>query len=156
MSFRITGLSRQTFAHLIGAPEAELDAQGVRRVRINQPHGAPCRVTLDDAMPGETVLLLNYTHQPADTPFKASHAVFVRETEGLSTFDAEDEIPPALARRTLSVRAFDGGDMMIDADLVEGQRLDDFLDRWFERPEIAYVQLHYAKWGCYAARAERA
>ncbi|MBS0297138.1 MAG: DUF1203 domain-containing protein [Proteobacteria bacterium] len=156
MPFRITGLPRETFADLIGAPEAELEARGVRRVRIDQPHGAPCRITLDDAQPGETVLLANYTHQPADTPFRASHAVFVRETPGLATFDAEGEVPPALARRTLSARAFDSGDMMIDADLVEGSGLDGFLEGWFQRPEIAYVQLHYAKWGCYAARAERA
>ena len=25
------------------------------------------------------MLLLNYVHQPADTPYKASHAIFVRE-----------------------------------------------------------------------------
>ncbi|NKF24493.1 DUF1203 domain-containing protein [Solimonas sp. C16B3] len=29
--------------------------------------------------PGETALLLNDTHQNADTPYRASHAIFIRE-----------------------------------------------------------------------------
>jgi hypothetical protein len=112
-------------------------------------------VTLTDAEPGETVLLLNWEHQPAPTPFRASHAIFVREGGGRQ-FDETDVIPDALRRRILSVRAFDSGDMMIDADLVDGNELESLLDPYLARPDTAYVQIHYAKRGCYAARAERA
>jgi hypothetical protein len=29
--------------------------------------------------PGESVLLVNYEHQPAHSPFRSRHAIFVRE-----------------------------------------------------------------------------
>jgi hypothetical protein len=154
MSFRIIGLPHETFAPLFGLSDAELATHGVERVRIDAANVAPCRITLDDAEPGESVLLMNFEHQPGDTPYRSRHAIYVRETTA-RTFDRIDEVPPALARRTLSVRAFDAGDRMIDAELIEGARLEDLLAPWLAKPETAYVQIHYAKRGCYAARAER-
>lgn len=155
MTFRITGLPPSDFADLFGRPEAELSARGVRRVSVDSPHAAPCRITLEDAEPGETVLLLNYEHQPADTPFRARHAIFVRETPR-AAFDAVGVVPDALRRRPLSVRAFDAEHMMIDADLVDGAALEQVLEPMLADPRTAYVHLHYARRGCYAARAERA
>ena len=45
-----------------------------------------------DIEPGETALLLNYTHQPAGTPYRASHAIFVREG-ATAVYEAVDEVP---------------------------------------------------------------
>jgi hypothetical protein len=155
MTFRITGLPVAEFQPLFGLPEADLADRGVQRVTVDKPHAAPCRVTLEDAEPGETVLLLNFEHQPADTPYRSRHAIYVRESAG-DTAPGLDEVPAALRRRTLSVRAFDAAHQMIDADLVEGERLETLLEPMLARPETAYVHLHYARRGCYAARAERA
>ncbi|MBC6982880.1 DUF1203 domain-containing protein [Caulobacter sp. 17J80-11] len=155
MTFRITGLPAADFAHLIGRPDAELAALGVSRVAVVAPNAAPCRITLDDAAPGETVLLLNYEHQPADTPYRSRHAIFVREGTG-AAFDAVGVVPAALRRRPLSVRAFDAGHLMVDADLVDGAELERVLEPMLARPDTAYVHLHYAKRGCYAAKAVRA
>ncbi len=46
--------------------------------------------------------------------------------------------------------------MIVAADLVEGQNLAGALDRLLADPATAYVHIHYAKFGCYAARADRA
>ena len=46
---------------------------------VSESPGTPCRVTLADAEVGETVILINHTHLKADTPYRASHAIFVRE-----------------------------------------------------------------------------
>ncbi len=154
MTFRISGLPIEPFRPLIGASDAELQRAGVRRVAVTAPVSAPCRVTLADAEPGETVLLMNWEHQPADTPFRASHAIYVREA-ALEPFDRPGEVPPALRPRPLSVRAFDAGHMMIDAELVEGRDLEQVLVPYLEREEIAYVHIHYARRGCFAARADR-
>ena len=54
-----------------------------------------------------------------------------------------------------SVRAFDSGHRMIDADLVEGAEADRLLRAMLARDATAYIHIHYARRGCFAARAER-
>lgn len=155
MAFRIRGLSPEPFRHLFGRDDATLAAAGVQRCVVDDFPGFPDRIEVRDLDPGERVLLLNYTHQPADTPYRASHAIFVRE--GATTaYDAIDRVPEAIRIRWISLRAFDGGDAMVDADLVEGTALEGAVERMFARPDVAYLHAHYAKRGCYAARIDRA
>jgi hypothetical protein len=61
-----------------------------------------------------------------------------------------------MQRRTLSVRAFTADHMMTDADLVDGKDAARLFERLLADPKVAYLQAHYAKRGCYAARIERA
>ena len=155
MSFRIRGMSPQPFAHLFGLSDAELAAHGAQRHLVDAPTGFPDRVELRDLSPGEHALLLNYVHQPAATPYRASHAIFVRE--GATTpYDRADEVPTVLRIRTLSLRAFDATHQMVDADLVDGRQLEDLVGRLLARDDVAYIHAHYAKRGCYAARIDRA
>ena len=155
MAFRITGLDPAPFRHLYGLSEAELGQFGVERHVADACPGYPDRVELRDALPGESLLLVNYLHQPADTPYRASHAIFVREGAE-RRFDAIDRIPEPLLLRPISLRAFDSAHMMIDADVVEGADLAALIDRLFGNPAAQYLQAHYARRGCYAARIERA
>jgi hypothetical protein len=154
MSFRITGLAPEPFRPLFGLSDQELAAQGVRRYVADSKPGFPDRVEMRDAEPGETVLLLNYTHQPADTPYRASHAIFVIEGARMR-YDRIDEVPAALRLRTLSLRAFDKYDLIVDADLVDGGNVESTIQRFFADPRVAYIHAHYAKYGCYAARIDR-
>jgi hypothetical protein len=153
MSFRITGLDPASFQHLHALSDADLLAAGAQRARVTEKPAAPCRISLDDAEIGETVLLLNYAHQPADTPYRQQGPIFVRETQ--RRFDAEGVIPPALARRTLSLRGFDASHMMIEADLVEGAEAAALIERFFANLHVAYIHAHYARRGCFAALVER-
>ena len=155
MSFRITGLSPKPFRPLFGLSDEALAAHGARRLIVDGTANMPDRIEVRDAQPGESMLLLNYEHQPANTPFQASHAIFVREWAD-AAYDRTNEIPPAMRTRTLSLRAFDRDDFMIDADLVDGREIEALIARMFASPEVAYIQAHYAKWGCYAARIDRA
>jgi hypothetical protein len=155
MSFRITGLDPAPFRPLYGLSEADLAARGVIRTVADASPGYPDRVTLTDAAPGETLLLLNYTHQSADTPYRASHAIFVLEG-AKEAYDAVDRVPEPLRIRPLSLRAFDGGHLMIDADLVEGAALEGAIDRLLANHDVSYIHAHYARRGCYAARITRA
>ena len=154
MSFRITGLSPEPFRHLYGLSEEELARHGARRTIIDQTPGYPDRIEVRDAEPGESVLLVNYTHQPADTPFRSSYAIFVRE--GAETaYDAVGEIPKAMRGRMISLRAFDEEGMLIDADLRQGSALEGLIELMLADPRAAYLHAHYAKPGCYAARIDR-
>jgi hypothetical protein len=155
MGFQVIGLAAEPFQPLFGMDEAGLAERGVHRVRVEQPSAAPCRISLDDAEPGETVLLLNFEHQPADTPYRSRHAIFVRE--GAETArPVAGEVPPALARRLLSVRAYDGAHRMTDADVVDGAEAGALFERLLGDPQVAYLHAHYARRGCFAARVERA
>lgn len=155
MAFRIHGLQREAFAHLIGEPAEVLRRCGAERITVDSSPGYPDRITLDDVPAGETVLLLNHLHQPADTPFRASHAIFVRERGG-EAFDAVDVIPPALERRLIALRAFDARDYMIAADIAAGTELAALIQSMLADSRVRYLHAHYAKWGCYAARVDRA
>ena len=154
MSFRITGLSPEPFRHLFGLSDAELRVHGAIRMIADKNPGFPDRIEIRDAEPGEALLLVNYTHQPAPTPYRASHAIFVIEGAKVR-YDRIDEIPPALRLRTLSLRAFDKYDLIVDADLVDGGNVESTIQRFFADPRVAYIHAHYAKYGCYAARIDR-
>ena len=155
MSFRVSGLPLATFAPLFGLPDAELAARGVIRQVADRRPGFPCRVSLVDAEPGETVLLLNYEHLPVASPYRSRHAIFVRENATEARL-APGEVPELLRIRLLSLRAFDDSGMMLDADVVHGRELEPVIERMLARREVAYLHVHNAKPGCFAARIDRA
>jgi hypothetical protein len=154
MQFQIHALPAQQFAALFGAADATLAEQGIMRVVADKSTGFPCRVSLRDASVGETLLLLNYEHQTAPSPYRASHAIFVREHASQAQL-AEGEIPVLFRHRLMSIRAFSDAGLMLDADVAEGTELQKPIAAMLANPEIAYLHLHYAKPGCYAARVER-
>jgi len=155
MSFRIRGLESEQFQPLVGMTDAELRTRGARRVRADKTPGYPDRIELRDAEPGESLLLVNYTHQPAASPYRASHAVFVLECPG-RPYDRIDEVPAVLRSRTISLRAFDDEGMIIGAELCAGTELERPIDLLLHEPRVEYLHLHYAKYGCYACRVDRA
>lgn len=154
MDFRITGLPATQFTQFAGLSDERLREMGILRTRIESPNSAPDRISLRDAEPGESVLLLNYEHLPVATPYRSRHAIYVIEGE-TRTFDAVGEVPDVLRRRVLSLRAFDGRGMMIDADVVDGREAEPLIERLLGDVRTAYIHAHYAKRGCYAARIER-
>jgi hypothetical protein len=155
MSFRITGLDPAPFRKLYGLSNEELSRLAVKRTIVDKKPGFPDRVEMRDLEPGETALLLNFMHQPAETPYRSSHAIFVREGAEVR-FEAVDQIPEVLLLRPISLRAFNDVGEMIDAELVEGREIEPVIGRLLANPDISYMQAHYAKRGCYAGRIERA
>jgi hypothetical protein len=155
MSFRITGLPSEDFAHLFALSDEELAAQGaVRRSADARTPGYPCRVSLTDSRPGDELLLVNYEHHPVSSPYRMRFAVYVRKGE--ETYDAIDEVPEQLRIRTLAVRAFDADAMMVGWELIDGRQMEAAVERLFTDPRAVYLHVHYAAPGCYAARIDRA
>jgi hypothetical protein len=155
MGFRISALDRDEFAPLFGLSDAQLSARGiVRRVADRQP-GFPCRVSLQDAEPGETLLLLNYEHLAVASPYRARHAIYVRENAQTAQ-PAVNEIPTVLRNRLLSLRAYDGAGMMVEADVVHGTDVEPVIERILAEQKVEFIHVHNAKPGCFAARIDRA
>ena len=143
MDFRIAGLPSARFAHLFGLDDAELARhRAVRRVCDEKP-GFPCRVSLADAEPGERVLLVNYDHLDVDSPYRASHAIYVRERDQES-FDELNTLPEALRTRLLAIRGFDAQGMMLAAEVVEGREARPLIERYLDNPEIIQEYLNEA------------
>lgn len=155
MTFLVRGLDPAPFAPLFAADGDALAAAGAQRVAIAAPHAAPCRVRLDDLAPGATALLLSFEHQPAPTPYRQQGPIFVGADPDAHAAIYENEIPPAMARRPLSLRAFDAAGMMVDADLADGAAAGPLIQRMLSRPDVAYLHAHYARRGCFAARIDR-
>jgi len=154
MSFRIRGLDAAQFQPLFVFDDAALAERGMRRIVADAPNSAPCRVTMDHAAPGELVLLLNFAHQVAHSPYRASGPIFVRQN-ATATFDRVDDLPPVFFGRPLSVRAYDEAGMMTDADLVEGDPRPLF-EAFFADPAVDRIHVHYARRGCYGGLVTRA
>ena len=155
MSFQISALGHEQFAPLFRLRNDELAHHfAVRRTATTKP-GFPCRVSLADADIGDRLILVNYAHQDAATPYRASHAIFVREGVEQAR-PAVDEVPELFRFRMLSLRAFDNDGMIVTADLCDGKQLETLLETQLALRTVAYVHIHYATFGCYAARADRA
>lgn len=154
MTFQIHALPKEPFADLFALSDADLQRQGMRRVIADATPGFPCRVSLQDADVGEELVLVNYRHLDGNTPYAASHAIYVRK-------DAEHaqplpgDVPPVLAERLLSVRAFDAQNLMVAADVTEGTNLAALLDAMFANTDVTVIHVHNAKQGCFAARVTR-
>ena len=155
MAYRITGLKRDEFESLFALDDDALAARGAMRVTATADKGFPCRISLQDAKAGETLLLLNHTSHEVATPFRSSYAIYVRESV-CEAASFEDATPPVFDGRPLGLRAFDSNGMLRNAALALPGEADARIRALFADEAIAYIHAHNAAHGCFAARVERA
>ena len=154
MTFKISALQAGQFSKFLCMTDFELEQRGARRLIADAKPGFSCRVSLREAEIGETVLLLNFFHHDHNTPYRSSHAIFVCENAQQAE-PLVNTIPDVFKNRLISVRGFNEANDMVMADVVEGSGLSDVMNGFFDIKDIAYLHLHNAKQGCYAARVDR-
>ena len=154
MTYRIKGLEPAPFLSLFELGDAELEMRGMTRMRVDSP-SFPCRVSLRDADIGDEVILLNHVSHDGLNPYRACHAIFVSKS-ATEAADYADDIPPALNRRILSLRAFDARGMMVDAAIAQPGEADTAIRRMLSDERTDHIDAHNAVRGCFAARVERA
>lgn len=154
MTYRIRGLDPERFAPMFDMSAAELMAVRAERIVADAPRGFPCRVSLDDAEVGESLLLLNFVSHDVETPFRTAFAIYVRQ---IAQRRAEyvDSLPPIFEGRSLSLRGFGENAMLLDAKLIEPGAVDEGIRALFADRRIAYIQAHNAAHGCFHAHIER-
>ena len=154
MTYSMTGIDPVPYFPLYGLGDADLALHGAIRMIADASPGYPCRVRLDDAAIGQSMLLVGHISHNAATPYRASHAIFV--TDGaIAPARFVDSIPPALDRRILSLRAFDAAGMMTDAALAQPGEADRAVRDLLADPAVDHIDAHNATRGCFAARIER-
>jgi hypothetical protein len=154
MTYRITGLQREQFAPLFEMDDAGLAANGARRVVAGADKGWPCRISLEDAKAGESLILLNHVSHDVATPYRSAYAIYVRESADQPA-EYLDETPPVFEGRPMAFRAFDAGGMLRNAALALPGQADGKIRELFAADEIAYIHAHNAAHGCFAAKVER-
>jgi hypothetical protein len=154
MTYRIEGLEFAAFAGLLGLGDEDLAERGARRVTADSKPGFPCRVTLEDAEPGESLILFNHVSHDVPNPFRSAYAVYVREAAPTRACYV-DETPPVFEGRALGLRGFDAEGMLRGAVLALPGEADAKIRALFDRSEIETIHAHNAAAGCFAARIVR-
>jgi uncharacterized protein DUF1203 len=146
-------------------PLATETAERVRRERVDAAgnavvvetatYGVPCRHCLEDAQPGETMLLFSYCPFETSGPYREHGPIYIH-ARPCERYAAADTIPEQLRRRLLALRGYDAAGNMVEADVVEGRTMDDLLDSLLARPDVAFVHARNARPGCFACAIVRA
>lgn len=133
---------------------AELRRVGGKTYIADNTPGYPCRQCLRDADVGDELILVSHDPFRIDTPYRSASPVFVHAHDCADRLD-DAALPRQLGCRRLSVRAFDGDQLMTDAAVIDGAGLDVTLTTFFDDPAVQTVHIHNAERGCWAVTAER-
>lgn len=154
MTYQIKGLDPAPFAHFFNLDDAALSARGAVRVTATADVGFPCRVTLEDAKTGDTLILLNHVSHEVETPYRSAYAILVREGAARAAI-YKDRVPPVFGGRPLGLRGFGSDAMLKCASLALAGEADAKIRALLHDPAVAYIDAHNAAHGCFAARIER-
>lgn len=155
MDFTITGLPVDDFSYLFGLSDEELAFYGAKRYICDETPGFPDRIEMRDADIGEQLLLLNHTSMAKNSPYRATHAIFVLENAHQS-YHAQNEIPPVMYNRMLSLRGFDKDGMMVDAKIAKGDDIRKAVLELLADKRVVHIDAHNAAQGCFSGRITRA
>jgi hypothetical protein len=154
MTFQMRGLEADTFTSLFQLSDKDLGAIGTQRVYADEADAYPCRISLTRVPVGKELLLLNHVHQPmASSPYRASGPIFV--SRSATTGHYRGELAPILRNRLLSLRAYDAAALIVDAEVADGGEAIGVIERFLGDRQVAHVDAHFARRGCFAARIER-
>ena len=114
----------------------------------------PCRQCLRDAEVGEELMLVSYDPFEIDSPYRSASPIFLHRHPCPPPAELH-ALPEQITIRQLSVRAFDGDALMIDAAIIDGGQLGATLERLFDNESCDHVHVHNATRGCWAVRIDR-
>jgi hypothetical protein len=117
-------------------------------IPVDEQPGYICRHCLEDPAVGESVYLFSYSPFDRPAPYRSVGPIFVHTTE-CRRYGRQDELPMSLRHRLLSFRAYRSDDRLVTADVAQGAEADGVLGRLFQDAEVAYVDIHNARPGCF-------
>jgi hypothetical protein len=136
------------------AGEVDTQARDVRRRVADSP--LPCRRCLRNVAPGDELVLASYDPFTLRSPYAGKGPVFVH-AEGCEPFAPEPgRLSEQVAGRQLSVRAYDGEAMMLDAAVLAGERFAERVPELLDEDGVEFLHVHFAGPGCFAFRVDRA
>ncbi len=153
-NFQVLAIDPAEISHFFEMTDSELAAVNARRSTVNNKPGFPCRVSLQDAEVGEEVILFNFLHHDAASPYRATGPVYVRKNARPAAL-SRNELPGHLAHRLLSLRGYDAAAMLVEARTVAGEGLENEVQNLLANEKVHYIHIHNAAQGCFHCRVER-
>lgn len=123
--------------------------------------GEPCRDVLRRAKAGEKLILASYCPFNIAGPYKEYGPIFVlaedhEETPDLDRLSCSATIADSCYLQAQFVlRAYSEQERIVDACVSSPEKAEGDLARLFSRPEVAFILIRFAAYGCYAARINR-
>jgi len=153
-NLRFKALDHKLFTRYFAMSAEELRSFGAYLFVADKTPCYPCRVSLQDAEVGETVLAIPYEHHPAEGPYRSSGPIFIRKDAKTANLGV-NEIPKMLRHRLLSVRGYSSDSLMVEGDAVSGDELEAVLDKQFQKGAVEYIHVHNAGPGCFNCEVTR-
>ena len=153
--FIVCALEDNQFSQYFDLPEEKLTELGAYLFVADQSPCYPCRVSLIDAEVGENVLAISYEHHVENSAYRSSGPIFVRQTAQTVELD-KNEIPQVFNNRLLSVRGYNGSNLMIEAETAVRDDIQATLFRFFDNSDVHYIHVHNAGPGCFSCSVKRA
>jgi Protein of unknown function (DUF1203) len=122
-------------------------------VVAESPTGYPCRHCLNFAQPEERMVLFPYEAIPVGHPYSETGPIFVH-AESCERYAATDEFP-ADFRKGRVMRAYNSKFDMIDAEIVDGREPESIIEKLFQNPDTAFVDVRSITRGCFTFRIRR-
>ncbi len=122
-------------------------------VVADSPRDYPCRHCLRFAKPGERLVLFSYASIPAGHPYSETGPIFVHE-QPCRRYPTTHAFPPDL-RSGRVIRAYNSSYHMVDAEVVNGSEPEAVVEKMFDKPDTAFVDVRSATRGCYTFRIRR-
>ncbi len=153
-NFQIKGLESNSFHHLFGLTDKELNKINAKRIVVDENLSYPCRISLKDAEIGEKIIAMHFIHHDVSSPYKSSGPIFIREHVTTLILKV-NELPQVLENRYLSLRGYDNKHMMVNALTTQGNVVNNEIQFLFADDNVEYIHIHNANPGCYSCRVER-
>jgi hypothetical protein len=151
--FQVVPISRAIVAD--AAARLAAGESGVALLTVDAPSGYPCRLTLEEARPGERILLCRHRPFEAITPYTEEGPIFARPDAAPARLPP-GALPPFMAmRKLLSVRRYDRAGAIAGADVVRPDDCAEAIAQALEDDAVAYVHVRNAGYGCFLFRADR-
>ena len=145
---------------LASLKNSQLDAQNKTPIALIAKGGEPLRDTFRCAVSGEEILLASYSPQQQQSPYKEFGPIFVSKAcKQNQKFDLStlltDDTEAAYLRTQFVVKAYNDDEHIVIADIVTKATAMTKITEYSELKGVAYVQLRFAAFGCYAAKVTR-
>jgi len=121
-------------------------------ITADSPTGYPCRHCLRWARPGEQVVLFPYAAIPPGRPYSETGPIFVHAA-ACERYKLTREYPEDF-RTGRVCRAYNENYDIVNAAVADGDP-EAVIERLFENPETAFVDVRSVTHGCYTFRIQR-
>jgi hypothetical protein len=141
--------------------ETGVDDLGQPVQRVVAEGGEPCRDVLRRARPGEELILASFSPFPAAGPFREFGPVYLLAAASEEEV-RRDRLPLPAGRETdylaarFALRAYAADQTILGGAWVRAEAAAEKVEELLAQPEVAFVDIRFPVFGCFACRLERA